>query len=132
MKRHRYLTPMRLILTICIVVSFAAISLHSQPASPTDETKVPHYFGPYPNWANSPFTLPDVQVVITGDGSGAEAVATVGADGAITGVTITNPGHNYSNARVDFISSTGSGATADALNYEHYAKGFDGARTAYR
>lgn len=26
----------------------------AMPASPTDETKVPHYFGPYPNWALSP------------------------------------------------------------------------------
>ena len=35
------------------------------PGSTTDEAKVPHYFGPWPNWANSPLTLPDVQVVIT-------------------------------------------------------------------
>jgi FtsP/CotA-like multicopper oxidase with cupredoxin domain/fibronectin type 3 domain-containing protein len=84
----------------------------AMPMNPTDETKVPHYFGPYPNWANSPFTLPDVQVVITGDGSGAEAVATVGANGVITGLTITNPGHNYSNAKVDILGS-GTGATAD-------------------
>ena len=41
------------------------------PISPTDQTKVPHYFGPFPNWANSPFTLPDVAVEITGDGTGA-------------------------------------------------------------
>ncbi|MEI7743592.1 MAG: MBG domain-containing protein, partial [Chloroflexota bacterium] len=27
------------------------------PASETDETKVPHYFGPYSNWANSPQVL---------------------------------------------------------------------------
>ena len=39
-------------------VSFAA----------TDETKVPHYFGPYPNYANSPLTLPDVAVALTGGG----------------------------------------------------------------
>ena len=45
----------------------------TMPMSPTDESKVPHYFGPNPNWANSPFTLPDAQVVITGDGSGATA-----------------------------------------------------------
>src|SRR5512138_2570223 len=70
----------------------------AMPLNPTDETKIPHYFGPYPNWANSPFTLPDAIVTITGNGSGATAVATVGANGAITGITITNPGHNYSNA----------------------------------
>ena len=35
------------------------------PASPTDETKVPHYFSPYPNWANSPQTLADAIVTIS-------------------------------------------------------------------
>jgi hypothetical protein len=34
-------------------------SVSAMPASPTDETKVPHYFRPYSNWANSPFTLAD-------------------------------------------------------------------------
>ena len=32
------------------------------PISATDETKVPHYFGPYPNWANSPQVLADAIV----------------------------------------------------------------------
>ena len=36
------------------VVSFSA----------TDKTKVPHYFGPYPNWANSPQTLADAIVTL--------------------------------------------------------------------
>ena len=35
------------------------------PISPTDESKVPHYFGPYPNWANSPQVLADAIVTIT-------------------------------------------------------------------
>src|SRR6476659_7149858 len=35
------------------------------PTSATDETKVPHYFGPYPNWANSPQTLADAIVTIS-------------------------------------------------------------------
>jgi FtsP/CotA-like multicopper oxidase with cupredoxin domain len=81
------------------------------PADPIDETKVPHYFGPYPNWANSPLTLPDATVTITGNGSGATAEATVGANGSITAVTITNPGHNYTNAKAD-ITGSGTGATA--------------------
>ncbi|WP_154605575.1 Ig-like domain-containing protein [Arthrobacter sp. AQ5-05] len=34
------------------------------PSSSTDSTKVPHYFGPYPNWANSPQTLADAMVTI--------------------------------------------------------------------
>ena len=84
------------------------------PISPTDQSKVPHYFGPYSNYANSAFTLPDVSVNISGDGSGATATATVGADGAITGVTITNPGSGYTAATVGFNSTSGSGAIADA------------------
>lgn len=40
------------------------------------------------------------------------AVATVGANGAITDITITDPGSGYSNAKVDILGS-GTGATAD-------------------
>ncbi|HEX2980298.1 MAG TPA: hypothetical protein VHO48_08545, partial [Anaerolineaceae bacterium] len=85
----------------------------AMPASPTDETKVPHYFGPYPNWANSPFTLPDVTVNITGNGTGAQATATVGGNGAITGIDITDPGSGYTSASVS-ITGAGTGATATA------------------
>ncbi len=47
------------------------------PASAVDQTQVPHYFGPYPNWANSPLTLPDATVTITGT--------------SVTAVTVGNP-----------------------------------------
>ena len=40
----------------------AAAPAPAMPSGPTDETKVPHYFGPYPNWANSPLTTGDVTV----------------------------------------------------------------------
>jgi FtsP/CotA-like multicopper oxidase with cupredoxin domain len=83
------------------------------PSSPTDETTVPHYFGPYPNWANSPLTLPDVNVAITGDGAGAAATASIGADGAITDIAITSPGTGYTSATVE-ITGAGSGAAATA------------------
>jgi FtsP/CotA-like multicopper oxidase with cupredoxin domain len=33
--------------------------------NPRDETKVPHYFGPFPNWANSPQVLADAVVKIS-------------------------------------------------------------------
>ncbi|UCF93130.1 MAG: multicopper oxidase domain-containing protein [Desulfobacterales bacterium] len=92
----------------------AAEAILLAPAGPTDGTKVPHYFGPFPNWANSPFTLPDVTVTITGDGMGAAATATVGTGGAVTGITITNPGSGYTTATVD-ITGAGTGATADAV-----------------
>jgi FtsP/CotA-like multicopper oxidase with cupredoxin domain len=42
-----------------------ATTVSNAPSAPTDQTKVPHYFGPYPNWANSPFTLPDATVTIS-------------------------------------------------------------------
>ncbi|HBX69405.1 MAG TPA: hypothetical protein DEH25_08480, partial [Chloroflexi bacterium] len=90
------------------------ISVTAMPANPVDETKVPHYFGPYPNWANSPFTLPDVAVEIIGDGAGATAIASVGANGAITDITLTDPGSGYSSAQVS-ITGGGSGASADAV-----------------
>ena len=84
------------------------------PASPVDESVVPHYFGPYPNWGLSALTMPDVSVTINGDGSGATATATVGAGGAITSVNITNPGSTYTNATVSF-SGAGAGAAATAV-----------------
>jgi FtsP/CotA-like multicopper oxidase with cupredoxin domain len=84
------------------------------PTDPKDETKVPHYFGPYPNYANSPFTLPDAIVTIDGDGTGAEATATVGAGGAITAITITNPGHGYTAATVTITDAAGTNTSASA------------------
>src|SRR3990172_8587439 len=92
----------------------------SLPGNPTDESKVPHYFGPYPNWANSPFTLPDATVIITVasgcSGSGAAAEATVGAGGAITGITVTSPGNDYaaSGRCAPQIGIVGSGSGAEA------------------
>ncbi len=83
------------------------------PATATDTTKVPHYFGPNPNWANSPYTLPDVTVTVSGDGSGAAAVASVGANGALAGIVVTNPGVGYTTATVT-IAGAGTGASANA------------------
>src|SRR5690349_11815442 len=65
------------------------------PAGPTDESKVPHYFGPWPNWANSPLTLSKAQVTINGTGTGATAVAQVDpATGGIKSIDVTSPGHD--------------------------------------
>jgi len=55
----------------------AAAVVSNAPASAVDETKVPHYFGPYPNWANSPLTLPDATVKISPAGAPAASM-TVG------------------------------------------------------
>jgi hypothetical protein len=53
-------------------------------------------------------------VTITGDGTGATAVATI-VNGRVTAVTITNRGINYSRAVVSFSGGDGYGATAIAV-----------------
>ena len=88
------------------------------PATTTDETKVPHYFGPFPNYANSPQTVPDAIVAIDPPAAGttATAIATVNpVDGSISGFTITNPGGGYTTTPLVSISGLGTGAFADAV-----------------
>ncbi len=114
MNKYKLLNALLPLLVIASLIMAGSRSAEAMPMSPTDESKVPHYFGPYPNWANSPFTLPDVAVEIVGDGQGASAVASVGADGAVTGITVTNPGSGYTTATVD-ITGGGTGATAEAV-----------------
>ena len=113
MSKHKFVNIIVSVVVLFTLIFGNSINVTAAPGSPTDETKVPHYFGPWPNWANSPLTLPDAQVVITGNGTGAEAVATVGANGAVTGITVTNGGSGYSNAKIDIIGS-GTGAAAKA------------------
>ena len=69
----------------------------SAPISPVDESLVPHYFGPYPNYANSPQAVPDAVVEITGGGgSGATAVAVIDPrTGGIASIDVTNSGSGY-------------------------------------
>ena len=99
-------------------------SVSALPISPTDKTKVPHYFGPNPNWALSPFTQPDVVVTIAAPPAGpgvkqAKAEATVGANGSVTGYTITDPGSGYTaltppSVTINNAAGTNSSATAQA------------------
>lgn len=87
------------------------------PSGPTDETKVPHYFGPWPNWANSPLTLSTAEVQIAGIGSGATAVAQVDpVTGGIKSIDVTAPGHDYGtgSTTVTVAGSSGTPATATA------------------
>ncbi|MFM2078398.1 MAG: hypothetical protein RJA49_2288, partial [Actinomycetota bacterium] len=85
------------------------------PLSATDESKIPHYFGPYPNWANSPQVLADAVVVIAGGGGvGAEATATVDPKtGGITAIDVTAAGSGYTSAPT--VSVTAAGVTPTAL-----------------
>ncbi|MGA9760813.1 MAG: multicopper oxidase domain-containing protein [Gaiellaceae bacterium] len=104
-----------LALGLSALLSGSAIS--AMPSSPVDQSTVPHYFGPYPNWANSPLTVPDATVTITGDGSGAQAEAQIGRDGSITGIKVINPGHGYSTADIAITGSgVGAAATAHIVN----------------
>src|SRR5512135_3596229 len=91
--------------------SAVAASVSTKPTIATDETKVPHYFGPYPNWANSPFTLPNATVEIQGDGSGATAIAQVDpVTQGIASIQVITPGSGYTAA--DVIIGGGNGAAA--------------------
>ena len=93
---------------------------------------VPHYFGPWPNYANSPlptgtitnvtvdsggafYTAPSVVINdLYGLGSGATASATV-VGGVITSILVTNGGSGYSAPKVVITDATGSGAAATAI-----------------
>lgn len=98
-----------------------------------DPGGVPHYFGPYANWAYSPLPTGSVAIVtltgggggysapvvdiadLYGSGTGATATATVDpATGAITAITITNGGTGYTAPVVNITDATGTGATAEA------------------
>ena len=119
-----YRKLLNLFISLVVVAALVSGPIHvtAMPAGPTDETKVPHYFGPYPNWANSPFTLPDAMVSITVasgcSGSGAAAEATVGVGGSVTAIDVTSPGNNYTAsgrcAPQVVITGSGSGAAARA------------------
>lgn len=103
-----------LLLSLLLLAGRLGISQTPDPA------KIPHYFGPYPNWANSPLTTVDANIQFTdtcggGAGTGAAAVASVDARGAVTGVTVTSQGAGYTCAPDVAITSTyGSGASAHA------------------
>ena len=90
----------------------AATSLLLDPvvnlaAGPTDQSKIPHYFGPYPNWALSPLRTADAKVSIadcTGcPGTGATATATVDPQTeAVTAIAIVNPGSGYTRSHYHY------------------------------
>jgi FtsP/CotA-like multicopper oxidase with cupredoxin domain len=97
-----------------------------------DPGGVPHYFGPFANWANSPmpkgpvlditvesggagYTAPTVQIVDVYETSTANATASaVVVGGAITQIVVTSGGADYTAPRVIITDPTGTGATATA------------------
>ena len=75
--------------------------------------------------AGDNYSVGDVLVTITGDGTGAEGVAIVNELGRIERVDITNPGRGYTFAEVTFnnILGAGTGATATATISPYYGHG---------
>ncbi len=59
MIRHKLIN---LIFSFMIIISLLGVgggtNASAMPMDPKDETKVPHYFGPNPNWALSPLRCP--------------------------------------------------------------------------
>jgi FtsP/CotA-like multicopper oxidase with cupredoxin domain len=89
-------------------------NVSAMPMDPMDQTKVPHYFGPWPNWALSPLTSPNATVEIQGNGSGATAVALVDpVTQGIASIQVTSPGSGYKTANVVIKGGNGN-ATAQA------------------
>lgn len=84
---------------------------------------VPRYFS-HPNYANSPLRMPDAQVTLVGDGTGAEAAATVDlGTGAITSIEVINGGSGYTVAPEVVITSTGGMETQAVATAEIDATG---------
>jgi PKD repeat protein len=109
-----------------------AILLAAPSTPPTmDPGGVPHYFGPWPNWANSPMPMGNISSITVDSGgegytapvvsiedvyytgSGAVANATV-VGGIITAINITNGGTNYTAPIVIITDATGNDAAATA------------------
>ncbi len=68
----KYASPARVSIVVFVVLALVVTLVMLQigegvakPAGPQDESKVPHYFGPYPNWANSPQTLANAIVTLS-------------------------------------------------------------------
>lgn len=100
-------------------------------AAQLDPGGIPHYFGPYPNFANSPmpkgavttvtvdnggtgYVAPTVDITdVYGTGSGASATATI-VDGVITAINIAAGGTGYTAPAVSITDAEGIDAVATA------------------
>jgi hypothetical protein len=118
-----------LILTTDSNIGNAAAAAAPLTAGTMAPGTVPHYFGPYANYANSPvpkgsitsitvdskgsgYTLPTITISdVWGTGSGALASAVL-VGGSISSITVTNGGTGYSAPIVTITDSTGTGASA--------------------
>ncbi|MDA8122194.1 MAG: hypothetical protein M0Z38_06465, partial [Deltaproteobacteria bacterium] len=129
MDRYRPLQIMILVLAI------AALPWGiGQARAQLDPGGIPHYFGPYGNWAYSPlptgavtsvtvdvggagYTAPVVAITDLYGTAATQAVATATVDpgtGAITAITITDGGSGYTRPVVTITDPAGAGALATA------------------
>jgi FtsP/CotA-like multicopper oxidase with cupredoxin domain len=90
------------------------LSAMSAPVLSMSPGGVPDYFGTTPNWATSPIPA---SVGISGDGTGALALAHVESDGSIGFIEISDGGLGYSDAATTatVIGGGGTGAVLDAI-----------------
>jgi FtsP/CotA-like multicopper oxidase with cupredoxin domain len=133
------MNKIRLLIFVCIIATLIAhtpVAAYT-PAQPLPGIEgpggVPHYFGPFGNWAFSPLPKgPVAQVTVVDGGTGytapvvtisdayitpttpADVTATV-VGGVITGFTINSGGVDYVAPVVIITDSTGTGALADAV-----------------
>jgi len=126
-----------LITLLGILLALAFLASQAMAAAPLPGIEgpggVPHYFGPYGNWAFSPlpqgaispviriddggsgYTSPVVTILDAyGTGSGATATATV-SGGVITSLTLTAAGSGYSAPVVAITDAAGTNAVASAF-----------------
>jgi FtsP/CotA-like multicopper oxidase with cupredoxin domain len=116
------------------LVALAPIAALAQLPPYADPGGVPHYFGPYGNWAFSPLPKGSIGSITIdnpgsgyttgaavaildayGTGSGATAtVASLDATGGITGITVTAAGSGYSAPIVTITEASGADAAATA------------------
>ena len=91
----------------------AGAAVSSAPTSPTDESKVPHYFGPFRTRQQPAGACQRLVTIANGGGTGAEATATVDPKtGGISAVTVTSPGSGYTTAPGVTIAAAGVTPTA--------------------
>ncbi len=107
------------------IFSHSSVKLLSVPTGPQDESKVPHYFGPYPNWANSPLTTSSARVTVTGDGTDATAVANIDPlTGGVSTIDVTNAGRGYTTATVQITGGDGTATATAAVSATGAVTGF--------
>ncbi len=75
-----------------------------------DPGGLPHYYGPYPNYANSPMPVSGATITISAPTAGTTATASATVvNGVVTGLALINGGSGYTS--VPTVSITGGGGT---------------------